>query len=592
MRTIRLGLAQINATVGDLAGNAAKMHEHIRAARADGVELLAFPELAVTGYPPEDLLLKPGFIADNLRARDAVVRMSAGLTVVFGFVDQQDDIFNAAAVCHDGKLAGVYHKHYLPNYGVFDENRYFQEGSSQPVFLLDGVTFGVNVCEDIWYPGGPSYLQSLLGNAELIVNISASPYHHGKIAARERMLSTRAADNSAILAYCNLVGGQDELLFDGSSVVLGASGELLARSPSFEEHLLVVDVQASEVFRQRLHDPLRRKDKRHMRERAFSEPIRLAPVGPQPRGPSAGAQRPPRRTIAPRLEPLAELHQALVLGLRDYVQKSGAFRGVVIGLSGGIDSAATAVLAADALGAENVVTVAMPSRYSSSHSLEDAELLAKNLGLRHMIVPIEPAFEALLGMLAEPFEGCEEDVTEENLQARVRGVVLMALSNKFGWMVVTTGNKSEIATGYCTLYGDMVGGYNVLKDVPKTMLYELCRYRNALEDGPLIPERTITKPPSAELRPDQLDQDSLPPYDVLDRILKAYVEEDHAIEAIVGLGFERKVVERVVGMVDRSEYKRRQAAPGVRITTRAFGKDRRMPITYRRSAVPREAPGA
>jgi NAD+ synthase (glutamine-hydrolysing) len=406
------------------------------------------------------------------------------------------------------------------------------------------------------------------------------------------MLSTRAADNSAILAYCNLVGGQDELLFDGSSVVLGASGELLARSPSFEEHLLVVDVQASEVFRQRLHDPLRRKDKRHMRERAFSEPIRLAPVGPQPRGPSAGAQRPPRRTIAPRLEPLAELHQALVLGLRDYVQKSGAFRGVVIGLSGGIDSAATAVLAADALGAENVVTVAMPSRYSSSHSLEDAELLAKNLGLRHMIVPIEPAFEALLGMLAEPFEGCEEDVTEENLQARVRGVVLMALSNKFGWMVVTTGNKSEIATGYCTLYGDMVGGYNVLKDVPKTMLYELCRYRNALEDGPLIPERTITKPPSAELRPDQLDQDSLPPYDVLDRILKAYVEEDHAIEAIVGLGFERKVVERVVGMVDRSEYKRRQAAPGVRITTRAFGKDRRMPITYRRSAVPREAPGA
>jgi NAD+ synthase (glutamine-hydrolysing) len=580
MRRIRLGLAQINPTVGDIAGNVAKIERYLEQARSADVDILAFPELSITGYPPEDLLLKPNFIADNLRARDHLVGLTHGLTLVFGFVDQEDDIFNAAAVCHDGRLAAVYHKQYLPNYGVFDENRYFQEGEGEQVFALDGVTFGVNICEDIWYPGGPSYRQALLGNAELIVNISASPYHYGKIALREKMLSIRAADNVSVLAYLNLVGGQDELMFDGSSVVLGASGEVIARASSFCEELLVADVMPSEVFRQRLHDPRRRKDKRELRKNLRAPAIELHPLreAPPEPWPQAGS-------IARPLEPLEEVYRALVLGLRDYVYKNG-FRGVVIGLSGGVDSALTAVLAADALGTVNVVTVAMPGRYSSEHSLEDAQELASNLGLRHLVIGIEPAYQAFLDMLAEPFKGRTPDVTEENLQARIRGNLLMALSNKFNWMVVTTGNKSEVATGYCTLYGDMVGGFAVLKDVPKMLVYELCRWRNAQGDKPVIPERTLTKPPSAELRLDQKDSDTLPPYEVLDPILKAYVEEDRPTDYIVELGFDRKLVERVVQMVDKSEYKRRQGAPGVRITTRAFGKDRRMPITYRRSRLP------
>ena len=578
MRRIRLGLAQLNPTVGDLAGNVAKMERMIEQARAADVELLAFPELSTTGYPPEDLLLKPNFIADNLAARDHLVKLTRGLTVVFGFVDQKDDIFNAAAICHDGKLAGVYHKQYLPNYGVFDENRYFQEGDGEQVFMLDGVCFGVNICEDIWYPGGPSYRQALLGNAELIVNISASPYHYGKIAQREKMLCIRAADNVSLLAYVNLLGGQDELMFDGSSVVIGCSGEVLARATSFREELLVTDVTPAEVFRQRLHDPRRRKDKRELGYDLGSPPIVLDSL----RGPAPASKQPPLRPIARQFEPLEEVYEALVMGLRDYVQKNG-FREVVIGLSGGVDSALTAVLAADALGPASVVTVAMPSRFSSDHSIEDAAELAANLGLRHMTLPIESAFQSIVGTLSGTFQGRAPDVTEENIQARVRGILLMALSNKFNWMVVTTGNKSEVATGYCTLYGDMVGGFAVLKDVPKTLVYELCRYRNALAEKPVIPERTLTKPPSAELRPDQKDSDSLPPYDVLDPILRAYVEQDHPTDAIVEQGFDRKLVERVIGLVDRAEYKRRQGAPGVRITTRAFGKDRRMPITYRRS---------
>ncbi len=579
MSRIRLGLAQINATVGDLAGNVGKILDNIEEARRQAVDLLIFPELAVTGYPPEDLLLKPGFLKDNLDAVSKVVRSSEGLTVCVGFVDQQDDIYNAAAICHDGKLVGIYHKQYLPNYGVFDENRYFQQGEGEKIFTLGDLTFGVSICEDIWYPGGPAHRQALLGNAELIVNLSASPYHYGKIQSRERMLRTRAEDNATLLAYVNLVGGQDELIFDGTSVVIDATGEILARASSFEEKLLVVDVQGANVFRRRLHDPRRRKDKRHFGKEQHYRPVELKLLRESCQDPAPVAAE-----CQKWLEPLPELYRALVTGLRDYVLKNG-FRKVVIGLSGGVDSALTAVLAADALGPENVTAVYMPSRYSAEISENDARELAKKLGLPYLELSIEPTFKAFRSTLAEVFAGTGTDVTEENLQARIRATLLMALSNKFGWMVVTTGNKSEMSVGYCTLYGDMVGGFAAIKDVPKKLVYALCHYRNSWDSHPVIPERILTRPPSAELAPNQQDTDSLPPYELLDPILKAYVEEDRPIEYIVELGYPRELVQKIIRMVDRNEYKRRQGLPGCRITPRAFGKDRRMPITYRRSKV-------
>ncbi|HEX77226.1 MAG TPA: NAD+ synthase [Dehalococcoidia bacterium] len=574
MRRLRIGMAQINATVGDFEGNIRKILEAVAEARSSGVDLLTFPELAICGYPPEDLLLKPQFIEENLKALEEVTKHSSGLTLVVGFVDAKGDIYNAAAVIHDGRLCGVYHKIYLPNYGVFDENRYFQAGKECPVYVIAGVGVGINICEDIWYEAGPTTAQAYSG-AEVIVNISASPYHFGKGNFRERMLATRASDNVAIVAHNNLVGGQDELVFDGNSLVLDEKGRLIARGKQFEEDLIVADLDIEAVFRTRLHDPRWRKGTLLLEEQR-QRGTRIV-VSEEP----STAPKPslPQRQLQVRQFP-GEVYDALVLGTRDYVTKNG-FEKVLIGLSGGIDSSLVAAIAADALGPSNVVGVAMPSRYSSPASISDAELLARNLGIKLITIPIEKVFQAYLEVLAASFEGTEPNVAEENIQARIRGNILMALSNKFGWLVLTTGNKSEMATGYTTLYGDMAGGFAVIKDVPKTMVYELARYRNSLAGRQLIPATIMDKAPSAELRPEQKDTDTLPPYDLLDPVLTAYVEEDNSIEQIIAMGFEEAVVKRAARLVDTSEYKRRQAPPGVKITPRAFGRDRRLPITNR-----------
>jgi NAD+ synthase (glutamine-hydrolysing) len=611
-RQLRLALAQIDATVGDLEGNAAHILVTAEQAYARGATVVCYPELALTGYPPEDLLLKPGFVADNLRALERLAEASAawpGLTLVVGFVDRDTDLYNAAALLRGGARKGTYHKHYLPTYGVFDEDRYFQPGALAPTFLIDGVVVGVNICEDIWYPSGPPTLQAYAG-AEVLLNLSSSPFHVGKQAARERMLATRAADSGAIVAYVNIVGGQDELVFDGSSVVFDGQGELLARARAFAEDLLLVDLDVDEVFRTRLHDPRRRKyypeHHQDVGERA-APPIVISTAPTRPESREGRAQRhhvvsalettPPRLGHSGRIEPPLgreeEAYRALVLGTRDYVRKNGV-AGVVIALSGGIDSALTAVIAVDALGAEHVTGVSMPSRYSSAGSHEDACALADNLGIRFLTLSIEGIFAAALGTLAEPLAeapASSRELAQENLQARIRGNLLMALTNASGSIVLTTGNKSEMAVGYATLYGDMAGGFAVLKDVFKTFVYDLARWRNVQSASPLIPESTLTKPPSAELRPDQKDTDSLPPYAVLDPILRAYVEEDWTYEEIVRRGFDPATVRRVMRLVDHSEYKRRQAPPGIKITERAFGRDRRLPITnaYHGQPVPEAA---
>jgi NAD+ synthase (glutamine-hydrolysing) len=574
MRKLRIGMSQINTTVGDFAGNTRKIIDAITEARSLGVDLITFPELAVCGYPPEDLLFKPQFIEENLKSLEKVIKQTSGMAAVVGFVDAKNDIYNAAAIVHDGKLVSIYHKIYLPNYGVFDENRYFQAGSECPVYTIFGVGVGVNICEDIWYEAGPATAQAYAG-AEVIVNISSSPYHFGKENDRERMLATRASDNVAIIAYNNLVGGQDELVFDGNSMVLNEKGKLIARGKQFEEDLIVVDLDVEAVFRTRLHDPRWRKETllledepEHAVKIMVSE---LPPANPKP-------ELPPRKIKKHSLP--GDVYDALVLGTRDYITKNG-FKKVLIGLSGGIDSSLVAAVAVDALGPSNVVGVLMPSRYSSNGSLSDAELLSRNLGIKHITLPIEKAYQAYLDTLEEPFRDVKPDTTEENIQARIRGNLLMALSNKFGWLVLTTGNKSEIATGYTTLYGDMAGGFAVIKDVPKTLVYELTKYRNSIARDEVIPSSIITKAPSAELRPDQKDIDSLPPYELLDPVLTAYVEEDKSVEQIIGSGFDESVVKRAARLVDGSEYKRRQAPPGIKITPRAFGRDRRLPITNR-----------
>ncbi len=615
---LRVALAQINVTVGDLEGNTQKILAAMQEASRAGAHIVCLPELALAGYPPEDLLLKPGFVDANLRALQELIEASRtfpGLTSVIGFIDRDHDIYNAAAIVHEGKLYGTYHKHYLPNYGVFDENRYFQAGRKAPLFLINGVHVGVNICEDVWYPTGPMTMQAQAG-AEVIININGSPYYAGKELFRQQMLATRAADNGVIVVYLNMVGGQDELVFDGGSMVFDEQGALIARAPEFAEALLIVDLDTASVFRTRLHDPRRRQERLQAsdgyvpgivisegpgepgRGQAHTEPGEPGRGQTEPEEPGRGQAPPlpytneasptavqgrggacPRpgssACIAPKMERWQEIYSALVLCTGDYVRKSG-FEKVVIGLSGGIDSSLTAAIAVDALGAENVLGVSMPSGYSSEGSRSDASELADNLGMSMWTIPIEETFRASLKMLVPTLGEGDLGLTAENLQARVRGNILMAISNKLGYIVLTTGNKSEMATGYCTLYGDMAGGFAVLKDVLKTLVYELSLYRNSLGEAPVIPPAVIEKPPSAELRPGQKDTDSLPPYDILDPILRAYVEEDRTLDEILAMGYERTTVERIMRLVDYSEYKRRQAPPGAKITTRAFGRDRRL----------------
>ena len=572
MRSLRLAMAQINCTVGDLDGNVKKIVSNLRRAREEGADIVAFPELAVTGYPPEDLLLKPSFIDDNLLALNEIVSESRGIAAIVGFVDKRDDIYNAAAFISGGKLIDVYHKTYLPNYGVFDEYRYFQAGKGYPIYESHGIKIGVNICEDIWMPNGPLRSQALSG-AEVIININASPYYKGKWKFRRHMLTARASDNLAIVAYNNMVGGQDELVFDGHGMIMNEQGKLIAQGPQFREALIVSDLDLESVFHARLIDP-RSRVERYLHEDEGKRLISV-PAAPQP---ERERMMPP--DMSDPLEPMEEVFQALVLGTRDYVRKNG-FGKVVVSLSGGIDSSIVAAIAVEAVGKENVRGTFFPFKYTSTESSEDTYRLAGNLDITLTEIPIAPAYESMEAMLREAFKGRKPDVTEENLQARIRGNLLMALSNKFGWLVLTTGNKSEMSTGYATLYGDMAGGFAIIKDVPKTMVYELCRHVNRRYGKEIIPARVITKAPSAELRPDQKDSDSLPPYEVLDPVLKAYIEEDRDLEEMVQLGFDPEAVKRVIRLVDTSEYKRRQSPPGIKITPRALGRDRRFPITNR-----------
>ncbi len=573
MEKLRLALAQINTTVGDFEGNFDKIKSGIKQANKLEADIVLFPELAICGYPPEDLLLKPDFINANQHYLEKLIPLCKNLTAIIGFVETTDDIYNAAAVIQNGKLCGTYKKYLLPNYGVFDEERYFKRGLNQAIYSLGDIPFGISICEDIWYPAGPPENQAFSG-ANILLNISASPYHEGKISERDRMMTTRAADNVAVVAYCNLVGGQDELVFDGSSIIIDERGEVIARAKSFEEDFLVADVDITGVFRQRLRDPRRRKGRFESESNSTIETIPLQKV-------KTGTKKSDLKpVIHPDREDIEEVYSALVLGTRDYVRKNG-FSKVVIGLSGGVDSALTAAIAVDALGNENVIGVSMPSRYSSDHSKSDAEQLAENLKIRYEVVAIESVFQSYLDTFSTLFAGTKTNEAEENLQSRTRGNILMALSNKFGWMVLTTGNKSEMSVGYATLYGDMAGGFAVIKDVPKLLVYELCSYLNQTRE--IIPNNILVKPPSAELREDQLDIDSLPPYEILDAILKAYVEEDRRFDEIVERGFDEATVRRIVKLVNQNEYKRRQAPPGVKITGKAFGKDRRLPITNRYS---------
>ncbi|MEX0665023.1 MAG: NAD+ synthase [Acidimicrobiia bacterium] len=567
MPRLRVAAAQLNLVVGDLEGNVARVLETHERAEQEGCDLVAFPELAVSGYPPEDLLLRPAFVAQSVEALEKVAARTGRAAAVVGFPEQDGDrLYNAAAVCAGGSVLGVYRKHLLPNYAVFDEERYFEPWAADgPLFVVGGVRVAVTICEDAWSPSGPILTQAAAG-AEVVVNINASPYYAGRVRERASMLATRAADASVPLVYVNLVGGQDELVFDGASMVFDESGQLVARAKQFAEDLLVVDLDVPPSSRRRA-----------LGSRSRLRTARLPEVAVSDAEISDRATAPRVETV---LEPVREVYEALVLGTRDYVAKNG-FHNVLIGLSGGIDSSIVAAIAADALEPEHVTGVLMPSRFSSEGSVTDAQALASNLGIPTLTIPIEPAHEAFLDMLAEPFAGSDPGLAEENLQARIRGTILMTLSNKLGSMVLTTGNKSELATGYSTLYGDMAGGFSVIKDVPKTLVYALARDRNERASRVVIPEAVLDKPPSAELRPDQRDSDSLPPYDVLDKIIEGYVENDRSVGDLLADGHDPETVRRVAWLVDRNEYKRRQAPPGVRVSPKAFGKDRRLPITNR-----------
>ena len=551
---VRVGLAQLNPVIGDIAGNSRRILEMYAAADKANCDIVVFPELSITGYPPEDLVLKSGFVAENQQAMRDIVAATKGCVAVFGFVDGASGaLANSAAIASNGKLHGTYNKQLLPNYSVFDEDRYFTAGTSFSLFTIAGVHAGVTICEDIWQADGPVHQQAKAG-AALNININGSPFHRGKFDERQHMVSERARANSCAIVYVNQVCGQDELVFDGGSMVFDHRGDMLMRAEQFGESLSFIDIEVNESD--------------------VASGIPVVEVSKTSRASGAKFEG----TIAPSASDMEQVFGALVLGTRDYVRKNG-FTDVVIGLSGGIDSALVAAIAVEALGSQHVHGVSMPSRYSSEGSRTDAAILASNLGVDMQTISIEPAFSAYLDMTAESFAGKAADLTEENLQSRVRGTTLMALSNKFGWMVLTTGNKSELAVGYFTLYGDSVGGYAVIKDLLKTTVYELCRFVNSRAGREIIPEAVITKPPSAELRPDQRDDQSLPAYEVLDPILELYVEQDRTAAEIIALGFDEALVRRISRLVDMNEYKRRQGPPGVRVSLKAFGKDRRLPIT-------------
>ena len=574
---LRVALAQVDTTVGDLEGNARRIREATARARDRGAGLVLFPELALTGYPPEDLLLKTSFLDAAGEALEALAAETHGIVALVGFPERADDVYNAAAVLADGRVASVYRKMFLPNYGVFDEQRYFQAGAEPALIEVNGVPVGLTICEDIWEPGPPATTEALAG-AQVVVNLSASPYHAGKGLERERMLVQRARDSLVCVAFCNLVGGQDELLFDGHSVAIDQDGRVIARAPQFEEALVVCALDPTAVAAERLQDARHRSGVRRKRERGGPDVPTLARVRVEPLSDDGDAQV--GGPLAEVMGPEQEVYAALTLGLRDYVEKNG-FERVVFGISGGIDSALVALLAVDALGPERVTCVVMPSPHSSSATQDDARAIARNLGTEVRELPIQAPMEALEATLAESFAGREPDIAEENLQARIRGNLLMALSNKFGSLVLTTGNKSELSVGYSTLYGDMAGGFAVLKDVFKGWVYRLVRWRNEQEGRELVPASVLERAPSAELRPDQRDDESLPPYDILDPILVGYVEGDLDRAQLVRQGLPEDDVERVIRLVDRAEYKRRQAPPGIRISAKAFGRDRRLPITNR-----------
>lgn len=567
---MRISLAQINPTVGDLEGNRKKIVSYIKKAIAAKSDLIVFPELAVTGYPPEDLLLKPDFIDDSIDVLNEITRSVDGIAAIIGFVDKKEGIYNAAAVISNRKIIDVYHKKHLPNYGVFDEYRYFKKGIRYPVYNFAGINIGINICEDIWEKNGPAKVQSLSG-AELIININASPYCMGKIAVREDTVKKRALECNAAMLYVNMVGGQDELVFDGGSFVMDAKGDMIVKGRQFVEEMLTFDLEPEMTMRQVSSNAGRKELKRLVFK---GEKVEMIDI------PSALSKRKPqlKNRRHKNISEAEEIYSALVLGTKDYVRKN-RFKGAVIGMSGGVDSALVATIAVDALGRENVHGLFMPSIYTSKESRDDAYNHAKNLGIEIKTAPINDIFNVFLKTLSTEFSGTAPDTTEENLQARIRGTILMAFSNKFGWLVLTTGNKSEMSVGYATLYGDMAGGFAVIKDVPKTLVYKLCEWRNSKEGSLLIPENILWKEPTAELKPDQRDTDTLPPYPVLDPVLKAYVEDDRSFEEIMELGCDVNSVQKVIRMVDSSEYKRRQAPPGIKITQRAFGKDRRFPIT-------------
>jgi NAD+ synthase (glutamine-hydrolysing) len=567
---MRLALAQINSVVGDIDGNAARVAEWLERARNEQADLVLFPELVVTGYPAEDLLLRPGFVRAARSAMHELAKQTHGITALVGAPHLDADLYNACFVLAHGEVRAVYRKRYLPNYGVFDEDRYFAPGNDLLLLRFGDVLVGPTVCEDLWQPGPPATELALAG-AHLIANISASPFHVGKDREREEMFQVRARDNTCFVALCNAVGGQDELVFDGHSVVVDDDGQVLARAAGFEEELLVVDVDPISAVGRRLRD---------VRRRALARGRRLRDAQivdlPPPRAQTDARHPAPK----PQVDDLEQMRLALELGLHDYVVKNG-FGDVVVSISGGIDSALTAALCVEAIGAERVHVVSMPSRYSSEATRADARRLAESLGVEFREISIEPMVDAYDGALREHFAGRTSDLTEENLQARIRGTLLMALSNKFGWLVIATGNKSELSVGYSTLYGDLAGGFALIKDVYKTDVFRLSRRLNERAGRELIPDSIIDRAPSAELRPDQLDEDSLPPYSKLDAVLEAYVELDRSREELQQDGYDRDVVERAIGMIDRAEYKRRQAPPGVKLHPKAFGRDRRTPITNR-----------